>query len=250
MLSKYNYRSTSTKLDFSVKGGKKLESLGALAQDLGINSSQIKITKQVHGTNVAIIKNLDQDYMDVEADAIITTNANIIVGILTGDCVPLFITNPKNKIVAGVHVSRATAEKGILENVLAELKQFDSNWSNYEVWLGPSLQQKSHLVDLQFLKFFDSKYIKPLPKGQFVVDNQELFKSYLTRNNYIEADLKNIQSGYLDLHQYIKDKLVEHGFNISKILDSGIDTYTNQNHHSYRRDYPNYGIMLSYAILE
>ena len=89
-----------------------------------------------------------------------------------------------------------------------------------------------------------------MPKGQFVVDNQELFKSYLTRNNYIEADLKNIQSGYLNLPQYIKDKLVEHGFNISKILDSGIDTYTNQNHHSYRRDYPNYGIMLSYAILE
>ena len=107
----------------------------------------------------------------------------------------------------------------ILENVLAELKQFDSNWSNYEVWLGPSLQQKSHLVDLQFLKFFDSKYIKPLPKGQFVVDNQELFKGYLTRNNYIEADLKNIQSGYLDLHQYIKDKLVKQGFNISGSVD-------------------------------
>lgn len=87
------------------------------------DDAKLYSVKQVHGINVQRISDSDnlEDLSSVEADAVYTTDKNVILGIQTADCAPVLICSKNGHAIAAVHAGWRGAVAGIVENMVATL---------------------------------------------------------------------------------------------------------------------------------
>ena len=152
----------------------------------------------------------------VRADASYSSKLGIVCGIMTADCLPLFISNKDGTMVGIAHAGWRGLASGIIENLI---KSFNSDGDNLVVHLGPAISKKCFEVGDEVKSLYLSKNIK-------------FARSFTRKNN------KN----YLDL--YDAARVILEGFQINSI--SGGDRCTFQelnNFFSYRRDGINSGRM-------
>ena len=242
---------TGNKYDFSTKNGQAQDSKLKLAIDLGIGADQIILLKQEHSDKIIRITSQNINNQNLVGDAIITNLPNILLGIKTADCIPVLIHDATQNTIAVIHLSRQTVLIGLLEKVVGTLVQeYDCNVSNLKIYMMPSLQAQNHLVyESEYSKFPD-QYSQKLIRGVHIINNANLVSDHLDTNNLQLKDLSNMRSAHLNLQQLVKDKLTTLGVNIENIVEDATDTFQDNNYHSYRRDYPNNGLMLSYIILQ
>ena len=173
-------------------------------KNLNLNKKKLILIKQTHSSKVIRIneRNLNQI---LEADGIITSLNNIVLGILTADCAPIFIYDDKNKFVCNLH----SGWKGSLNNISQKaMKIFDKyqiKRKNLTAIVGPCLGVLNYEVDKDFQKKFikkDAKYSK--------------FFLY-----------KNKKKSYFNLRALINYQLSELG--LKKIHNINRDTYSNDN---------------------
>jgi purine-nucleoside/S-methyl-5'-thioadenosine phosphorylase / adenosine deaminase len=106
---------------------------------VGIHDGRIVTMKQVHGDNIVEVK--DKSLKEAgEADAMVTGEKDIYLGVLTADCVPLLFVAPKQKLAAAVHAGWRGAMAGIAEKTVRLFKtRYDVEPHDLEVALGPSI---------------------------------------------------------------------------------------------------------------
>jgi polyphenol oxidase len=78
----------------------------------------VRFGRQVHGTAVAVLPASDDaagDGPEPEADALVTAERRLPVGVLVADCVPVLLADAGAGVVAAVHAGR----RGLLAGVLA-----------------------------------------------------------------------------------------------------------------------------------
>ena len=152
----------------------------------------------------------------VKADAIYSTNLGIVCGIMTADCLPIFVSNKDGTMVGIAHAGWRGLVSGIIENLI---KSFNSDGDNLVVHLGPAISKKCFEVGEEVMSLYLSK-------------NINFERSFTRKKNKI----------YLDL--YDAARVILEGFQINSI--SGGDRCTFQesnNFFSYRRDGINSGRM-------
>ena len=66
-----------------------LESRKAYAEALGIDVDRMWYPRQVHGTEIIVVDSSMPD--NQEADAVITLEKNLLIGVSTADCVPVLL---------------------------------------------------------------------------------------------------------------------------------------------------------------
>ena len=71
-------------------------------KNLNLNNKKLILIKQTHSSKVIRItkNNLDKN---IEADGVITSLNNVVLGILTADCAPVIIYDDKNKFICNLH---------------------------------------------------------------------------------------------------------------------------------------------------
>jgi len=57
------------------------------------------------------------------ADAVITNQKNLFLGIKTADCLPVLIFDPENKVIGAVHAGWRGTAKGILRKTIIKMKE-------------------------------------------------------------------------------------------------------------------------------
>ena len=152
----------------------------------------------------------------VQADASYSSKLGIVCGIMTADCLPLFVSNKDGTMVGIAHAGWRGLASGIIENLI---KAFNSDGDNLVVHLGPAISKKCFEVGEEVKSLYLSKNIN--------------FERSFTRKN---------NKNYLDL--YDAARVILEGFQINSI--SGGDRCTFQesnNFFSYRRDGINSGRM-------
>ena len=90
-------------------------------RNLNLNKKKLILIKQTHSSKVIRItkKNLNKK---IEADGVITSLNDVVLGILTADCAPVIIYDDKNKFVCNLH----SGWKGSLNNISQKaIKLFD-----------------------------------------------------------------------------------------------------------------------------
>jgi polyphenol oxidase len=144
-----------------------IENRAAFFNHLGLSYDNVILQRQVHSD---IITYVDKGGSIGESDALITDNFNLGLAISSADCVPIFIYDKKNKVVAGVHSGWKGTEKQILQKTLNKLfSEFNSNPDNLFIYIGPSISQKNYEVGPETAQLFKDKYLKP--KGnKFLLD--------------------------------------------------------------------------------
>jgi YfiH family protein len=248
-MTKFITECTGSKLDFSKPN--RQTSISELAEELDINPEQIKTVTQTHGDNICIVREASQETANFCADCLITNLPNICIGIKTADCIPLALFDPVEKVIAMIHLGRKSLLLGLLEKTLDILiKDFGVNPANLQAVLFASLQQKNHFIFAKDALQFPSKYIQHLPTGTHISNNSALFWEHLEKNQIKLEDMSQHSSAMVNPEAFVIDKLLESGVLETHISGQGVDSFADRQFASYRRDYPNHILMLSYCFMK
>ncbi len=169
-------------------------------------SSKIKLVNQTHSNSVIEITSYDAKTESLQADAIITSLPGIMLAVQTADCLPIFLYDQKNKIIAAIHAGWKGAFTGVIENTIKIIKNSNTNLDSVIAILGPSIAMHHYQVDEEFY----NKFINENKK------NAEFFSS--------------MQSGhcYFNLRSFCIKKLINIGILIKNTYSIPLDTYANE----------------------
>ena len=173
-------------------------------KNLNLNKKKLILIKQTHSSKVIRINeaNLDQK---IEADGVITSLNNVVLGILTADCAPIIIYDDQNKFVCNLHSGWKGSLNNISEKAIKLFDKYNIKRKNLIAIVGPCLGAKNYEVD----KNFQQKFIK-----------KNLKYAKFFRN-------KNAIKSYFNLRALINYQLSELG--LKKIYNINRDTYSNDN---------------------
>ncbi len=123
---------------------------------LGLKKESVAIQKQIHSDIITIV---NQGGLIGQSDAMITKQPNVGLAISSADCVPIFIYNKKNGIIAGVHSGWRGTQKQILKKTLYKLRdEFYSSPENMFVFVGPSISQMNYEIGKEVAELFNPQY--------------------------------------------------------------------------------------------
>ena len=145
----------------------------------------------------------------VDADASYSEKPGTVCGILTADCLPIFVSNKDGTIVGVAHAGWRGLVGGIIESLI---KSFDANAEDLIVHLGPAISQLSFEVGGEV-------------KSQYISKNKNFETCFTYLNNKY----------YLDL--YYAARIVLKSLGVSSISGGDRCTYKESDQFfSYRRD--------------
>jgi YfiH family protein len=181
---------------------------------------------QIHSAEVVTVTgsmSLDQR---PQADAMVTDQPNLLLGILTADCVPVLFHDSQANLIGAAHAGWKGALAGVTDNVITAMEALGADRGNIASAIGPCIAQASYEVDASF------------------------------RTRFVDADAANdrfFSAGkadhfQFDIEEYVAARLMASG--ITKIDKLGLDTYAHENrYYSYRRschrDEAGYGRQIS-----
>jgi YfiH family protein len=129
-----------------------------LTRAFGINQEALVAPRQVHGCDILVINEPNEDYshfLSVEGDAVITNQPNVMIGVCVADCVPIVLCDPEKKVVAVVHAGWKGTAAGLVAKTVAGMKsEFGCNPANVQAAIGPCIQKCCYEVDEPVRKAF------------------------------------------------------------------------------------------------
>ena len=145
----------------------------------------------------------------VDADASYSKKIGTVCGVLTADCLPVFISNKEGTAVGIAHAGWRGLVEGIIESLI---ESFDCNSEDLIIHFGPAISQSSYEVGLEV-------------KSQYLSKNKSFESCFNFENDRY----------YLDL--YKAAKMILKGYGISSINGGDSCTFKEEvDYFSYRRD--------------
>jgi len=203
--SKGNFDNFNLALHVADERGAVLANRDLLLRHYNLPSEPVWIN-QTH-SNSSI--NADSVSSIVDADASYSKKIGTVCGVLTADCLPIFICNKKGTAVGIAHAGWRGLADGIIESLI---ESFDCNSEDLIVHLGPAISKLSFEVGGEV-------------KAQFISKNKNFESCFTYLNNKY----------YLDL--YDAARVVLKSFGVSTISGGDRCTYNESDQYfSYRRD--------------
>jgi len=127
-----------------------------LKNQAGLTFLDLVNIKQIHGRRVLIVGKKDAGLKTRrKADGLLTAEPGVALTIRTADCLPVFIFDPKNKVIGLVHAGWRGAYKKIIPNAIRIMKRkWNSDPKNLMVAFGPSMQPCCYEVGKKFSRYF------------------------------------------------------------------------------------------------
>ncbi len=196
---------------------------------LSKNSKKIFLLHQIHSDKfIYIDKKFKIPERRVKADAVITNQRKLPIGILTADCVPILIYDDVSKIIAAIHAGWKGAYRGIINKVIKFMLKKGCQSKNIHATIGPSISQKNYNVKQDFLKKFikknkkNKKFFK-IKKKVIYFNLPKFVKSQLEFNkistiDHINIDTFDIKNNFFSARRSLRLKHDDYGRNISIIM--------------------------------
>lgn len=184
--------------------------------------------KQIHSDAVVESPDSTQDYQLI-ADAHFTTAKNLALCVITADCVPVFFYHQPTGLIAGVHAGWRGVANRIIIKTIEQLEKLGAPTHQLDTIIGPHIQKKSFEVGLDVRDQILSSLgpVSEVQKAQFT--------------EKISND-----KALVDLNQVVKAQLQSKGIEAERVFDLHIDTFTNPDFHSHRRDREKAGRQISF----
>ena len=96
---------------------------------------------QVHGTQVAVVDAVPRPGAPDRpgTDAAVTALPGVALAVLTADCVPVLLADPRAGVVGVAHAGRVGAAAGVVPKTLAAMVELGARPDDCEVLLGPAV---------------------------------------------------------------------------------------------------------------
>ena len=174
------------------------------------------VAQQTHSDHIKVIKksvtrgwNSLSDAIE-ECDALVTNIPHVLLTILTADCVPILLFDPKQEVVAAVHAGWRGSKAEIVKKTVQKMTEiFGCNPSNIKAGIAPAIGGCCYEVGKEVAKHF-----------------------FHMPNAYQQKKEKYM----LDLPSVNKIQLLKSGLKEENIEISAICTACDENYFSYRRE--------------
>lgn len=188
--------------------------------------SELATVHQIHSADVVTVTAplpLDQR---PQADAMVTDQPGLLLGILTADCVPVLFHDPKAKVIGAAHAGWKGALAGVTDQTLMAMEALGAERTDIVCAIGPCIAQPSYEVDTGFR----ARFLQTDPANDrfFATGKPDHFQ--------------------FDIESYVAARLDAAG--VCAIEKLGLDTYALEDRYfSYRRSChrgePGYGRQIS-----
>ncbi len=154
-------------LNFDVRDGDDFENVkhnkSVVGKLFGFDAERLLTINQVHGNDVLIIDTAAHDIFNLSktsADAIITNQPCLAIGVLTADCVPILLIDPDKKIIGAVHAGWRGTVKAIVQKAIETMvKHFGCDEKTILSAIGPSIGPCCYKVDDAVVEEFGERFL-------------------------------------------------------------------------------------------
>ena len=195
-------------------------------------ATAINTVHQVHGRDVAVATAAWEPSAAPQADAMVTAQPGLALGILTADCAPVLFADAEGGVIGAAHAGWRGAVGGVIAATVGAMERLGADRKRLRAAVGPSIARDSYEVGPEF----------PAPFLAEDPDNSRFFHPSAREGRYM-----------FDLPRYIASRLDALGIGAHAALHR--DTCAEESHFfSYRRttlrSEPDYGRGLSAIVLE
>ena len=142
----------------SIAGTKKNRRAVKFLKYLGykVSNRDFVWAEQVFSAKVHICKIKDSGKTIKGVDGLISNIRNQVLGIVSADCVPILLYDPKIEVAAALHGSRKSLLKGIVKKAVSKMvSKFNSRPSDILAGVGPHIRKCHYFMDLTKLAVSD-----------------------------------------------------------------------------------------------
>jgi polyphenol oxidase len=129
-----------------------------LARSFGTSLDKFVTVTQVHGDDLLLIDEPNQDYshfLKLECDGIITNQPEVMIGVCVADCFPVLLMDPVNRVIAVLHAGWKGTAAGICKKgVEALVSMFGADPRNILAAVGPGIGACCYEVDAPVIDAF------------------------------------------------------------------------------------------------
>lgn len=202
-----------------------------VAEELGLGAERLVSPYQYHSAEVFVAESTWTREDAPKADALVTREPGLAIGVSTADCVPVLFADADAGVVGAAHAGWRGALSGVLEATLEAMEKLGADRGAIRAAVGPAISQTAYEVGEEF------------------------------RDNFLQADAANARffavpsSGakpHFDLPGYAAMRL--RGAGVAVVDELGVCTYAEENRlFSYRRSYhkseDDYGRQISAIVI-
>ena len=170
------------------------KNLRKVRKKISTKAKNIFLVSQFHSNKFIYIDEKYKKKKKPKADAIITNQKYLPIGVLTADCAPILIYDEKIKMVAAIHAGWRGAFKGIINKVIKFMIKKGCEIDNMTAVIGPSISHKNYEVKEDFRK----RFIKKDKKNSLFFKSSKK-KLYFDLTKYIHSSLKIINIQHIDI---------------------------------------------------
>lgn len=127
-----------------------MENRAIAARAFGVTHASLATVKQVHSARVVVIDSVCALEARAEADAMVTRNRGIMLGILTADCAPVLFADTRAKVIGAAHAGWKGAAYGVLEATIDAMVELGARRGDIVAVVGPCIAQASYEVGQEF----------------------------------------------------------------------------------------------------
>jgi hypothetical protein len=113
---------------------------------------------QIHSAQVVMVDTPWKPKDAPQADALVTTQRGIALGVLTADCLPVLFADREAAVIGAAHAGWKGAIAGILEQTLSAMEALGARRERIWAAIGPAIAQKSYEVGGEFRDTFLSRH--------------------------------------------------------------------------------------------
>jgi len=141
---------------------------------------------QIHSPDVAVVKRPWPRAQNPKADALVTNQPGVALGILTADCVPILFADAEVRVIGAAHSGWKGTRDGVSEATVAAMERLGARRHRIHAAIGPAIQQKSYEVGPEFPERFtdfdpatDRFFVPSVRPGHFMFDLPGLVEEHL-----------------------------------------------------------------------
>jgi len=112
-----------------------------------VQGARLISLSQIHS---AVVHTLPAWEERPEGDAMVTATPGLALGILTADCAPVLLADPKARVIGAAHAGWKGALAGVLEAALEAMEKLGASRDRIDAAIGPCISQDNYEVGDDF----------------------------------------------------------------------------------------------------
>ena len=183
-----------------------------MAERMNVAPTHLLNLHQIHSPDTVVATGPWEGAVRPKADAIVTRQERLAIGVTTADCGPILLVDPRARVIGAAHAGWKGALTGILESTIDAMEKLGADRGGMVAAIGPLIRQESYEVGPEFV---------------------ERFLATDAANAHFFLPSERNRHSMFDLAGFIRMRLENAG--VLMIDDLGVDTYSDERCFSYRR---------------